>query len=68
VKELGKEWKIYDTHFDNIFGAMITLFIVSSLEGWPDIMALAIDSDEDTAVKLVSFFFLRKFNKFFLKK
>lgn len=28
----------YDHHFDSVLGAMGTLFVVSSLEGWPDIM------------------------------
>mmetsp|Transcript_20712 Transcript_20712/g.31743 ORF Transcript_20712/g.31743 Transcript_20712/m.31743 type:complete len:82 (-) Transcript_20712:1836-2081(-) len=35
---------VYDHHFDNVLGAMSTLFVVSSLEGWPDIMLQAVDS------------------------
>ena len=39
----GGEWLRYDANFDNIGQAMLTLFIVSSLEGWPNIMHQAID-------------------------
>ena len=39
----GGEWLKWDANFDNIGQAMMTLFIVSSLEGWPDIMHQAID-------------------------
>ena len=34
----GGDWLKWDANFDNIGQAMITLFIVSSLEGWPEIM------------------------------
>ena len=34
----GGEWLRFDSNFDNIGQSMVTLFIVSSLEGWPDIM------------------------------
>ena len=34
----GGEWMRYDSNFDNVGQAMMTLFIVSSLEGWPNIM------------------------------
>ena len=40
----GAEWENADTNFDNVLEAMITLFIVSSLEGWPDIMYQGVDS------------------------
>lgn len=33
----------YDSNFDDIGQAMMTLFIVSSLEGWPTIMYQALD-------------------------
>ena len=39
----GGEWKKFDSNFDDIGGSMTTLFIVASLEGWPDIMYQAID-------------------------
>ena len=34
----GGSWERYNSNFDDVFQAMMTLFIVSSLEGWPDIM------------------------------
>ena len=36
-------WSRYDHNFDNTKWAMITLYVVSSLEGWPDIMIQTID-------------------------
>lgn len=39
----GGEWLRYDSNFDNIGQAMMTLFVVSSLEGWPEIMHQALD-------------------------
>ena len=47
-EEMGLSWKAYDTNFDNIYNAMITLYVISSLEGWPNIMFLAIDANEKT--------------------
>jgi hypothetical protein len=41
-----REWKQRDFHFDNIFAAAQTLFIVSTFEGWPLILKWAIDSTE----------------------
>lgn len=34
----GGEWLKFDSNFDDIGQAMMTLFIIASLEGWPDIM------------------------------
>ena len=42
-EEAGHEWVVWDSNFDNILEAMMTLFIVSSLEGWPDIMYHSLD-------------------------
>jgi hypothetical protein len=42
----GHTWKNSDSNFDNVAEAMITLFIISSLEGWPDIMYNAVDGTE----------------------
>ena len=39
----GGEWVVPDHNFDNTAWAMITLYVVSSLEGWPDIMIQTID-------------------------
>ena len=37
------EWKKFDSNFDDIGQSILTLFIIASLEGWPDIMYQAID-------------------------
>lgn len=42
-EEAGGQWMVWDSNFDDIGQAMLTLFIVSSLEGWPDIMYQALD-------------------------
>ncbi|KAL4505974.1 hypothetical protein ABPG72_013735 [Tetrahymena utriculariae] len=42
---MGYSWKTYDTNFDNILNSMRTLYIISSLEGWPDLLYQAIDSN-----------------------
>jgi len=39
----GGVWMNQDHNFDNVADGMVTLFVVSSLEGWPDIMFLALD-------------------------
>jgi len=44
-KDLGATWKIHYPNFDNIYNAMTTLYILSTLEGWPDIMFPTLDSD-----------------------
>ena len=38
------EWRAFDTNFDNILHAFLTLFEMSSLEGWVDIMYIGMDS------------------------
>jgi hypothetical protein len=48
----GYEWKNADYNFDNIFQAMLTMFVLSSLECWPDIMFQGVDAtDFDKAPK-----------------
>ena len=39
----GGKWLKFDSNFDDIGQAMMTLFVIASLEGWPDIMYQAID-------------------------
>ena len=36
----------YDHNFDNALNGFVTLFVVSSLEGWPDIAMQAIETTE----------------------
>ena len=45
----------HDMNFDNVESAMMVLFTVSSLEGWPQIMWNAVDG---TGSKLASFYFI----------
>jgi len=40
----GGHWLVYDSNYDDIFSALMTLFIVSTLEGWPDIMLQSVDA------------------------
>ncbi|CAD8085687.1 unnamed protein product [Paramecium sonneborni] len=44
--EKGYEWKNRDMNFDNVFQAMLTLFIISTQEGWPTQMYWFVDADE----------------------
>jgi hypothetical protein len=37
----GGNWLLFDHNFDNVASGTITMFIVASLEGWPDIMIQA---------------------------
>jgi len=39
----GGIWSTWDHNFDDVPQGMSTLFVVSSLEGWPDIMHHALD-------------------------
>lgn len=42
----GGSWKRFNYNFDDISQAMLTLFGVASLEGWPDVMVAAVDTTE----------------------
>ncbi|CAD8210431.1 unnamed protein product [Paramecium octaurelia] len=39
-------WDNRDINFDNVLQGMLTLFVLSTLEGWPDYMYYFIDADE----------------------
>jgi len=39
-------WERSPFHYDNIMQAMLTLFVVSTFEGWPGILYVSIDSNE----------------------
>uniref|UniRef100_A0A8C9KNR5 Voltage-dependent L-type calcium channel subunit alpha n=1 Tax=Panthera tigris altaica TaxID=74533 RepID=A0A8C9KNR5_PANTA len=44
-----RQWIHSDFHFDNVLSAMMSLFTVSTFEGWPQLLYQAIDSyKEDT--------------------
>ncbi|OMJ71655.1 hypothetical protein SteCoe_30075 [Stentor coeruleus] len=42
----GYKWEAYSPNYDNVINAMISLFILSSEEGWPIIMDQAIDGKD----------------------
>uniref|UniRef100_A0A671TK10 Voltage-dependent N-type calcium channel subunit alpha n=1 Tax=Sparus aurata TaxID=8175 RepID=A0A671TK10_SPAAU len=44
VKAQKREWKKYDFHYDNVAWALLTLFTVSTGEGWPTVLKHSVDS------------------------
>ncbi|XP_065218942.1 muscle calcium channel subunit alpha-1 isoform X4 [Planococcus citri] len=42
-----REWEKPPFHFDDVLNAMLTLFTVSTFEGWPNLLYAAIDSNEE---------------------
>ncbi|XP_076797381.1 voltage-dependent L-type calcium channel subunit alpha-1S isoform X2 [Arvicanthis niloticus] len=42
-----RQWVHNDFHFDNVLSAMMSLFTVSTFEGWPQLLYKAIDSNEE---------------------
>uniref|UniRef100_A0A2K6G431 Voltage-dependent L-type calcium channel subunit alpha n=1 Tax=Propithecus coquereli TaxID=379532 RepID=A0A2K6G431_PROCO len=42
-----REWVHSDFHFDNVLSAMMSLFTVSTFEGWPQLLYKAIDSHKE---------------------
>ncbi|CAD8053314.1 unnamed protein product [Paramecium primaurelia] len=65
IKE-GYEWKNRDMNFDNVFWAMLTLFIVSTQEGWPTQMYWFVDADESGPIKNNQMWFTSYFLIFLL--
>uniref|UniRef100_A0A0K0E6W3 Voltage-dependent L-type calcium channel subunit alpha n=1 Tax=Strongyloides stercoralis TaxID=6248 RepID=A0A0K0E6W3_STRER len=61
---LRRIWTKNDFNFDNVLDAMISLFVVSTFEGWPDLLYVAINSNEEdrgpvhNARQAVAFFFI----------
>lgn len=45
-KTLGGRWTSYPYNFDNVFNAVVTLFKLSTTEGWIETMSAAIDTTE----------------------
>jgi len=41
---VGGSWERHDSNWDDVSQALMTLFIVSTLEGWPDVMLNSVDS------------------------
>ena len=44
---MGYSWKTRNVNFNNIFNGMLTLFILSTIEGWPTYMYELIDGYVD---------------------
>ncbi|KAG7485905.1 voltage-dependent P Q-type calcium channel subunit alpha-1A [Solea senegalensis] len=44
VKAQKREWRKYDFHYDNVAWALLTLFTVSTGEGWPQVLKHSVDS------------------------
>ncbi|XP_013919992.1 PREDICTED: voltage-dependent P/Q-type calcium channel subunit alpha-1A isoform X1 [Thamnophis sirtalis] len=44
VKAERREWRKYDFHYDNVLWALLTLFTVSTGEGWPDVLKHSVDA------------------------
>ncbi|XP_028339649.1 voltage-dependent L-type calcium channel subunit alpha-1S isoform X2 [Physeter macrocephalus] len=42
-----RQWMHSNFHFDNVLSAMMSLFTVSTFEGWPELLYRAIDSHEE---------------------
>ncbi|EGI67525.1 Voltage-dependent calcium channel type D subunit alpha-1 [Acromyrmex echinatior] len=42
-----REWQQHRFHFDNVAKAMLTLFTVSTFEGWPSLLEWSIDSNQE---------------------
>ncbi|XP_030062440.1 voltage-dependent R-type calcium channel subunit alpha-1E [Microcaecilia unicolor] len=42
-----REWKRHDFHYDNIIWALLTLFTVSTGEGWPQVLQHSVDVTEE---------------------
>ncbi|XP_057583619.1 LOW QUALITY PROTEIN: voltage-dependent L-type calcium channel subunit alpha-1S [Hippopotamus amphibius kiboko] len=42
-----RQWTHNDFHFDNVLSAMMSLFTVSTFEGWPELLYKAVDSHEE---------------------
>lgn len=45
--KMNRVWTRNDFNFDNVVDAMISLFVVSTFEGWPDLLYVAINSNEE---------------------
>uniref|UniRef100_A0A6I8MZ81 Voltage-dependent R-type calcium channel subunit alpha n=1 Tax=Ornithorhynchus anatinus TaxID=9258 RepID=A0A6I8MZ81_ORNAN len=43
----GREWKRHEFHYDNIIWALLTLFTVSTGEGWPQVLQHSVDVTEE---------------------
>uniref|UniRef100_A0A4W3GTD4 Voltage-dependent R-type calcium channel subunit alpha n=1 Tax=Callorhinchus milii TaxID=7868 RepID=A0A4W3GTD4_CALMI len=42
-----REWKQYDFHYDNVLWGLLTLFTVSTGEGWPQVLQHSVDVTQE---------------------
>ncbi|KAI1882504.1 hypothetical protein AGOR_G00251440 [Albula goreensis] len=47
VSAQPREWKKYDFHYDNVLWAFLTLFTVSTGEGWPLVLKHSVDATHE---------------------
>nr|Q25452.1 RecName: Full=Muscle calcium channel subunit alpha-1; AltName: Full=MDL-alpha-1 [Musca domestica]CAA83514.1 voltage dependent calcium channel alpha1 subunit [Musca domestica] len=50
-----REWKNNKFHFDDVAKAMLTLFTVSTFEGWPTLLYVSIDSNKENGGPIYNF-------------
>ncbi|XP_037942486.1 voltage-dependent calcium channel type D subunit alpha-1-like [Teleopsis dalmanni] len=50
-----REWKLNRFHFDDVAKAMLTLFTVSTFEGWPGLLYVSIDSNKENGGPIHNF-------------
>ncbi|KAG7297125.1 Voltage-dependent calcium channel type D subunit alpha-1-variant 2 [Plutella xylostella] len=50
-----REWTRYSFHFDNVMKGMLTLFTVSTFEGWPGLLYVSIDSNAEDRGPITNF-------------
>uniref|UniRef100_A0A915B5U1 Voltage-dependent L-type calcium channel subunit alpha n=1 Tax=Parascaris univalens TaxID=6257 RepID=A0A915B5U1_PARUN len=46
-QRMRRDWTKNEFNFDNVADAMVSLFVVSTFEGWPDLLYVAINSNEE---------------------
>ncbi|XP_051950554.1 voltage-dependent R-type calcium channel subunit alpha-1E-like [Xyrauchen texanus] len=46
-KKEKREWRRHDFHYDNVIWALLTLFTVSTGEGWPQVLQHSVDVTEE---------------------
>ncbi|KAK9884321.1 hypothetical protein WA026_005271 [Henosepilachna vigintioctopunctata] len=50
-----RDWIFNRFHFDNVAKAMLTLFTVSTFEGWPNLLHTSIDSNEENKGPIMNY-------------
>ena len=50
MKVNQREWLRKDFHYDNVFFSFLTLFVISTGEGWPQVLWDSIEATEENKV------------------